>query len=622
LLGAGLALLGAQLVYLLAANTILWTRSLDGWVTGASKDLSLEVESGWTLWPGRVHVRGVELHFADHNVQFSVALESAVVDLALWQLPTKTFHLTRVRAQGVRYLFRHRVKDPVGIERRLALYPKIAGYADPPLFVGPALPPLSDADYNLWTIQLDDVDVAVRELWFLEFRFTGQGRARGAFRLQPQRDARTDACSLDLNGALQAGTQTVASKLTGRIEAQLDRHDPRLVKGAAIFKKLSFDIRLGADLPDLSFTSLYAGADGLTLRRGAGRVSVRAHASHGAWRDDSSLDYVTKDIAIAQPAAASVAGALSLRAKIVKPGIDSRLQLTAASRQLVLGFPGTAQRIERPRAREVRIVLTTTADMSKPIRVTALSARLRLAAPELRWLNGPLDSEGLFGNGSATANAQVHWSEGKLARVQLAMNAKEAGFALAGRAVQISGTLDSQLSYDPRTYRGSVQQLTVEMPLLVVAANGVWKALPGGLHVRTERFVWRGLPPGSFRSRFALDTDSIKPLVPLLISSSLLRGLALTVFHLGQTHAVIEVDQSVAALELRLAHAQSGSVRASGVLKKQNNGHDACGWFFINSASLNVGLVLQAGATSVKPFVPNDWWRKRPTTLACERTPS
>ncbi len=622
LLGACLTLLGAQLVYLLAANTILRTRSLDRWITGSTKDLSLKVESGWTLWPGRVHVRGVELHFADHNLQFSVALDSAVVDLALWQLPQKTFHLTRVRGQGVRYLFRHRVKDSEGIERRLALYPKIAGYADPPLFEGPAQPPLSDADYNLWTVQLDNVDVAVRELWFLEFHFTGQGRARGAFRLQPQRDARTDACSLSLDGALHAGDQTIASKLTGRIEAQLDRHDPRLVKGAEIFKKLSFDIDLHADLPDLGFSRLYSHDDGIRLRRGAGRVSIRAQASHGAWRSNTALSYVTTDVAISQAHAPGVTGALSLSAKIVKPGVDSRLQLSAASRQLLLSFAGTAKRVEHPRARDLQIVLTTTADLTQPIRVTAMDAHLRLAAPALRWLNGPLDSEDLFSNGSATANAQVHWSEGKLARVQIAMNAKEAAFTLGGRAVQTSGALDSRLSYDPRTHRGDVQRLALELPLLAVAVAGTWKSVPGGLRVRTERFAWRGLPPGSFRSRFALDTDSIKPLVPLLISSSLVRGLALTVFKLGQTHAVVEVDRSVALLEMRLTHAQSGSVRASGVLTKENNDHDVCGWFFINSATVNVGLVLQAGTTSVKPFVPNDWWRRRPTTLACERTPS
>ena len=174
-----------------------------------------------------------------------------MVDIRLWQLPGKTFHLTRVRAEGVRYLFRHKVANTEGIERRLALYPKIAGFSDPPLFKEPKRPPLTDEQYNLWTIHLEDVDAGVKELWFLEYRFTGTGRAKGGFRLQPERDARTDWCSLTLDGALRVGEQTVASRLNGRIDVQLDRHDPRRVIGAQIFTKISFDADLRAAVAGL-----------------------------------------------------------------------------------------------------------------------------------------------------------------------------------------------------------------------------------------------------------------------------------------------------------------------------------------------------------------------------------
>lgn len=143
-LSAGIALIAFELTYVVAANTILRTHSLDRWVTGATRGLLLEIDSGWTVWPGRVHLKGMELHFEDHNVQFSVALDEGTVDVALWQLPAKIFHLTRVRAEGVRYLFRHKVSSAEGIERRLALYPKIPGYPDPPLLVGPPTPPLTD----------------------------------------------------------------------------------------------------------------------------------------------------------------------------------------------------------------------------------------------------------------------------------------------------------------------------------------------------------------------------------------------------------------------------------------------------------------------------------------------
>jgi hypothetical protein len=626
LLGAGLGLLGLfglQVVYLIAANTILQTRSLDRWITGATKGLSLKVESGWTLWPGRLHVQGVELHFEDHNVQFSVALDSAVVDIALWQLPTKTFHLTRVRAQGVRYLFRHRVTNTEGIERRLALYPKIPGYSDPPLFEGPDRPPLSDAKYNLWTIHLEDIDASVKELWFLEYRFTGKGRAKGGFRLQPQRDARTDPCSLTLDGALRVGeTQTVASRLSGRIEAQLDRHDPRRVHGVHIFKKISFDIDLRADLPDLDFTSLYTSSEGPRLRRGAGAMLIRAQLSHGAWQATTALSYASKDITVSQ-GHGSVSGALNLDAKIIKPGADSVLRLSAETPQLVLSFEGSNKGIEGPQARDVRVDLAISSDLTRPIRLTAFDLRLGLDAPDLRWLNNPLGSTRLFRNGSARAHATLGWSDGKPAQGHVTVDAKGAVVELAAPAIRISGSADAQLSYDPSKRQGYARRLAIALPLVAVAVRRAWKPLPGGVHVHTERLSWHGLPPRYFRGRFELNTDSIKELVPLVISSDFLRGIALVIFHLGKTHVVVEIDQTASAFELRLAQAQSGSVQATGILKKENNDHDTCGWFFIDSPTLNVGFVMQAGSTSVKPFVSDSWWRERPTTsLACQPSPS
>ena len=57
----GIALIGFELTYVVAANIILRTHSLDGWVTGATKGLFLKIDSGWTVLPGRVHVEGLEL---------------------------------------------------------------------------------------------------------------------------------------------------------------------------------------------------------------------------------------------------------------------------------------------------------------------------------------------------------------------------------------------------------------------------------------------------------------------------------------------------------------------------------------------------------------------------------
>lgn len=609
-------LVACALVYLIAANVILRTGALSHWVTGASEGLLLEIESGWTVWPGRVHVKGVELHFEDYNIQFSVTLDEATVDIALWQLPAKIFHLTRVRGSGVRYLLRHKVASAEGHERRLALYPKIAGYSDPPLFVGPPLPPLTDEQYDLWTIHLEDVDVTAEVLWFLEYRFEGKARAKGGFRIEPERDAQTERCSLTLDGTLQVGAQTVASKLDGWLHAQLDRHDPRRVQGAQIFPKLSVNTELDIVLANLEFTELYRSPGGVELGRGAGPVHVRAQLEHGEWMENTALRYDTNDISVAQERMALV-GPLLLTAGVTKGGHDSLVELVVRSPRLRLGAHGAPKGIASPFAREVQLSVGMSADLARPIEPRSMRARLALEVPELSWLDTMLESRQLFTHGSARAHVAVRWSKGKLGGGTLALEAKQARFALAGNVLQLSGTADAQLSYDEKTQRGQVNELLIELPHVAVSHKQDWKGLPGGLRARAERLTWQGEPPRGVQGRFTLDAKDIDPFVPFVISSPLLRSIAKALVDTGDAHAVVELDRTPAALELRLEELQSGDLRVYGILRSERDTKDPCGRFFVYDPKFGVGVELHRGETSIDLFVSPKWWRERAPTTTC-----
>jgi len=620
LLWAAGALVAFELVYAIAANAILRTHSLDGWVTGATKGLFLKIDSGWTIWPGRVHVKGAELHFEDYNVQFLVSIDEATIDIALWQLPGKLFHLTRVRASGVRYLFRHKVESAQGLERRLALYPKIPGYADPPLFVGEHTPPLTDEQYDLWTIHIEDVDAIAKELWFLEYRFTGTARALGAFRLEPERDAQTELCTLTLDGTLRTGEQAVASKLRGWLHAKLDRHDPRRVEGAQIFTKISINTKLDAQLPDLKFTELYRSKDGVELSDGTGSLHVRAQLEHGAWMDNTTVRYETDRITVAQPPV-RIAGPLVLAANIVQGGRDASLELEATSPRLRLLERGAAQQREPPTARAVRLVLGTSADLTRALELRTMKAKLKLELPELAWLNIALDSEHLFLHGSGDADVDVRWSKGELGGGTLALMVRQARFGLASNVVQVSGTVNAKLSYDGKTQRGQVNELEVELPQVAVSHEQDWKPLPGGLTARSERLTWQGEPPRNVQGRFELDAKSIEPFVPFVISSSILRNIAKWLVDLGDTHAVVELNRTPAALELRLEELHSGTLRVFGILRSERGILEPCGRFYVDDPKLGVGIKLYGGETSIDLMASPRWWRERPPTTSCGRDP-
>lgn len=617
-LSAAIALFAFEIIYVIAANVILQTHLLDKEVTGSTPGLFLKIGSGWTVLPGRVHAKNVELRFEDYNVQFSIALEEGVVDIALLQLPAKIFHLTRVRATGVTYLFRHKVKSGEGLERRLALYPKIPGYADPPLFVGENEPPLSDEEYNLWTIHVEDVDARVKELWFLEYRFTGTARARGSFRLVPERDAQTELCKLSLDGTLRTGEVTVASKLQGWLYAKLDRHDPRLPEneGAKIFNKISINTKLDAFLPNLEFTELYRSKDGLQLSGGTGPVHVRAQLEHGAWMDNTAARYETEAITIAKKPV-GVSGPVVLSARIVKGGRDSTVELSATTPRLRLLADGAPKEVDAPLARSVRLALGASADITRPSEVRSMKAQLKLDVPDLRWLDVALEEDKMFTHGNADADVDLRWTKGELGGGKLAVDAKEARFALAGNVLQVSGEVDAQLSYDGETKRGQVNKLEVDLPQVAVSHEQDWKALPQGLRARSERLTWQGEPPRAVQGRFTLDAKEIDPFLPFVISSSILRTIADALVDLGETHAVVELNRTPSALELRLEEARSGDLTVYGILRSEKGTKDSCGRFYVHDPKFGVGIELHRGETSIKPLVTPEWWRERHSTTTC-----
>src|SRR5262245_27351855 len=98
-----LALLVLGVLHVVAANVLLRTGLIVRWMNQATDDLHIEIDSGWSLWPGRVHADEVRFRFEDRNLQFYVVLEHAVVDVRLIELSKKVVHLSRIRGDGTRY---------------------------------------------------------------------------------------------------------------------------------------------------------------------------------------------------------------------------------------------------------------------------------------------------------------------------------------------------------------------------------------------------------------------------------------------------------------------------------------------------------------------------------------
>ncbi|HKU41029.1 MAG TPA: hypothetical protein VJR89_22860, partial [Polyangiales bacterium] len=509
--------------------------------------------------------------------------------------------------------FRHKAQTPAGLERRLAAYAPIPGFSDPPLISKPKTPPLNDEDYNLWTIELADADVELRELWFQEYRFRGEGRARGGFRLQPQRDAQTQRCKLELrSGTLTAGPYVVANNFHGELEAELDRHDPRQVAGEAIFGKISLRTDLTGELPDLAVAKLYTTSDGLSIERGAGKLEVRTDYEHGKWREGSRVRYEAEGVTLRSDKL-TVTTAADLAAEIVKASPDARVQLSFASPRVNLDYRGVPEKIDGPFARGVRVSVEATAELTKPQHVTGASAELHAVVPAMRWLNQPLEQGELFTGGRSEAKLDAKWNDAAAGSGKLELELEKVAMLIDGQGIEATGKLEALASYDPKSERGQAKKLELELPVLGVSGD----PMPGVLRVRGERLTWQGMPPERLDGRFELTSETISPLLPFVISSDILRSLAKALVKLGKTRAVAEVERSPAALEVRLVEAKSGDVEAFGVLRSESGAPHPCGRWYVQDGSLSVGVVQSDGETSVKPLVSPTWWRERPAQSRC-----
>jgi hypothetical protein len=242
--------------YLVVANVLLKTRLLRNAVSSSSAsfavsgntaDLRLDYDSAYSIIPGRVHLEGLSIRGRERDVEWLLTLDRADVSISLVDLLHKSLHATRLRSSGLTLRARLRLDREDATPEVIAALPPIAGFSDPPLLDdGPEPLPLTDAEYNLWSIHLEDVDVDhVREVWIHTVRSQGDSRVRGRLVFHPQRWLEVGPATVSSNGVeVFHGGQTLATGLRGSSEATVHPVDIRQAKGLAILDHVSYDGQL------------------------------------------------------------------------------------------------------------------------------------------------------------------------------------------------------------------------------------------------------------------------------------------------------------------------------------------------------------------------------------------
>ncbi|HYQ02691.1 MAG TPA: hypothetical protein VER96_28660 [Polyangiaceae bacterium] len=404
---------GVELIYLIGANLFLNL----GWLPLAfsgTNDVNATISGGWSVIPGRVHVRDLRFIFHDHNVQFSLDMRRASLVVHLSELPRKVFHASHLRGEGAVYRMRQRIDPWKTHDPDVGTYPPIPEYATPAVFEARVPEPeLSDAEYNLWTVHIDDVDARVSEVWVQAFRYRGAGRVRGQFQLKPARNLWVGPALLELEpGLLTAGAYHVAEGIHGQIDCIVHPFDVRVAKGFGPLRYISARVRLDSPTFDPQAFALFASEGGPRVSSLSGSLHLDVQTRHGLFTRESRVDIVQRNFE-----ARAAQGELDAEQLEVHAGLDEHghSQATLLIERGTLResiAPGRPPRIEHLSAS----VVSENSDTSQPFQF--FEARLneaQLGVGDANWLNRWLkDAHFTLTGGALSVLARARYADSML----------------------------------------------------------------------------------------------------------------------------------------------------------------------------------------------------------------
>ena len=591
---------GLYLAYLVAANSLLRFGGVEWFVNSSTDDAHLTVGPSHSWFPGRVEVNDLKLRFQDVNVQFELTLGHATARLSLFELAKKRLHVKAIDADGVRFLFRHKVTSVAGNERRLLHFPRIDGFSDPPILVPE---PVTDKTKN-WTLLLENVRARGVELWFMEYRFVGQADVRGAFELAPGRKLWVGPAHLDVrSGALGVGRKRpLARNLRGAFDFRFRETNPDPIPGLKIFRQISAKLALDAELVDLEAANLYlSDASNTAVRRGAGVLKARLELVDGRLVPPTLLDLRTsEDLHVALPNAA-LAGRFGVKLEARgRPGETTRLfvdgSLATAELNLRTAQPSSPGDVS---VRSVgAVVVTDNADVTSSWKID--EASFRVEGGQIPNLGAVVASPGKPGAlaggaawffGRAALERKGSWSGA------LRADARGVRLRIGEKTSTLEGALAASLESSSRELEnGALRDVTLE----VTSAENVRSEQPLRVSVRVPRVAWSGFPPESAEGRAAIEAPHMDPLLEALGAPPIL----VSVWPDAPLDATARFAVNEGALDVRLDLAKSGPFRAMGRLRVCSPPRGA---FLVKSGVFSAGLAVRDGGVRVVPLAGDEW---------------
>ncbi len=294
--------------YFLLVNAAINTKAPWGFLRPSDNSSCITWSWGWSLLPAFATVHNFYLTVEDDNIQMGIRIDRARVRYSPTAFLHKTFHATAVDAAGVSMRFRLKKTAEELAQaspEELAAIPSIPGFKDPPLR-GPPSPPFQGDRSIYWTIQIDGVNAATREVWIEGTRYLGSAHAYGQFTFRPLTVVQVNA-GLDVkNGDLTLGSNPLAQALHGSLSVTVDRFDPLPETGMEPLRHISTDLTLNGELRDVALLKPVFRGRAPDFESSSGHFDIFTRLDHGKLVPASRLELQASRWAMARGRSRSV----------------------------------------------------------------------------------------------------------------------------------------------------------------------------------------------------------------------------------------------------------------------------------------------------------------------------
>jgi|GEM_PF-1460578 len=543
----------------------------------ASEDLRVEITSpAWSLLPGDVHMGRVKI-FMNGETQFILSADNITAQVRLLPLFRRRFEVASLATKNVMFQMRVQVDEKHADSARAQAFPPLPGLPGDPTKSRQEAAKTEERDPD-WTVRLDGIDAKVSELWFLEYRYLGDGRLKGGFERGPD-VLRVDTSVQDLGpGQLRFGAEHIISRnFQGQVEAEIPQLDPSEHADTSFFEYVIAQIRLRADLETVSHVAAYIPGK-TTVRGGAGPLDLRIGMQKGQLSPETLITYATRDVALQgngfgvktdwtlrigigddQPSKGSAAkndGLPHLRsaAEVTYVSVASRgpdtftLQVQGHEETATLKSAKIdgATEVQSARIHLPKIVtedfddLDSMVDKQTPVRTDAgrAEASLTLNLDEKRRLSGPFRAE-----------------------------IDGATLTLDQLRARTDGQAKCFVSLDPAEDRGTISDLSVRLRQAAFRAGedtmtGWW------LNLDSDRIDLAGLPADSLRADLTLYARDAEPVIRALAEDGKVPGIVADLIKLRNLKILAKVRKNQATTDIMVDTMESNFIDFSGRIRK------------------------------------------------------